>query len=337
MKILQIGLGSMGKRRIRCLKENGVKEIIAFDVNEKRREEVREKYRVAVFGSFGEAISSNPDAVIISVPGYLHMEYIKKAVMNGKHVFVEVPFSLTNEGIDEIKKMTADKKLVVAPGCQLLFHPPTITLKEWVKSEEFGKLLHVSYSMGTYLPDWHPYESITSFYASDMSKGGGNLDVIAQELVWLSWIVGSKIKNVTSRIGKIGDLLLANNTPDHIELIVEYENDLMMNLHFDVNDRTHESYIRFAGENETAVWSKSAFNELKLYNAKKGEWVKYKQPKDYNFELTYINEIGYWIECIKGNKQWPVSLELAEDIVLTLEGIKLSSDYGRTVSLEEIK
>ena len=39
MKFLQIGLGSMGKRRIRCLQALGETGIVAFDPREDRREE----------------------------------------------------------------------------------------------------------------------------------------------------------------------------------------------------------------------------------------------------------------------------------------------------------
>ena len=37
MKFLQIGLGSMGKRRIRCLHALGHRDIVAFDPREDRR------------------------------------------------------------------------------------------------------------------------------------------------------------------------------------------------------------------------------------------------------------------------------------------------------------
>ena len=337
MKFLQIGLGSMGKRRIKCLIANGQKEIVGFDLSEKRRKEAEDKFKIDTFESFEDALAVNPDAVIISVPGYLHMQYLLKCVKAGKHTFVEVPLSISLDGINELKKKIVEKNLICAPGCQLLFHPPTQTLKDWVSAKDFGKLLNVSYTMGTYLPDWHPYEDITSFYASDMNKGGGNIDVMAQELVWLNWIINSKIKEVTCRMGKIGNLPLAEGTPDHIEMIVEYENSLMLNLHFDINDRTHESYIRFAGENKTAVWSKTAFKSLVLYNSDDKKWTKYRPPKNYNFELSYIEEIAEWINCIKKGKSWPVSIDTAENIVKVLRAFKISNNERRPVNLEEIQ
>jgi len=41
MKFLIIGLGSMGKRRIRCLKIIGFNDIIGYDLRKDRREEAK--------------------------------------------------------------------------------------------------------------------------------------------------------------------------------------------------------------------------------------------------------------------------------------------------------
>ena len=46
LKFLQIGLGSMGKRRIRNLFANGEKKIIGFDPSPERRQETEEKYGI---------------------------------------------------------------------------------------------------------------------------------------------------------------------------------------------------------------------------------------------------------------------------------------------------
>ena len=44
MKFLVIGLGSMGKRRIRCLKALGFNDILGFDSREDRLKDSVEKY-----------------------------------------------------------------------------------------------------------------------------------------------------------------------------------------------------------------------------------------------------------------------------------------------------
>ena len=52
MKFLVVGLGSMGKRRIRNLIALNQKEIIGFDTKQERCLEVTEKYEITTFTDF---------------------------------------------------------------------------------------------------------------------------------------------------------------------------------------------------------------------------------------------------------------------------------------------
>ena len=54
--ILVIGLGSMGKRRVRNLQALGIKNIIGLDKREDRREETEKNYQIKTVSSFDEAI-----------------------------------------------------------------------------------------------------------------------------------------------------------------------------------------------------------------------------------------------------------------------------------------
>src|SRR3546814_6666101 len=54
MKFLVIGLGSMGKRRVRNLRALGEQCVAGFDPRVDRREEAESKYGIATFPSFNE-------------------------------------------------------------------------------------------------------------------------------------------------------------------------------------------------------------------------------------------------------------------------------------------
>ena len=79
MKFLIVGLGSMGKRRVRNLSFLKAGEIVGFDPREDRRQEAAEKYCIRTVGDFGQAMSERPDALIISTPPDLHMPYMQAA------------------------------------------------------------------------------------------------------------------------------------------------------------------------------------------------------------------------------------------------------------------
>ena len=69
LSFLVIGLGSMGKRRIRNLQHLGYHDISGFDLREDRCKETAAKYQIPVFSSLEAALDkAKPTAVIISVP-----------------------------------------------------------------------------------------------------------------------------------------------------------------------------------------------------------------------------------------------------------------------------
>lgn len=161
---LQIGLGSMGKRRIRNLLFNDIKKenIFGFDIRKDRCQEVEKKYGIHTFGNFREALKqSNPRVFIISTPPDKHTKYFLYAARNKKHFFTEHP--TTDKGYKELLKLD-DGSFVAAPSCTLRFHPAIKTIKKMLDQKAIGKILSFQYHMGQYLPDWHPWEDYRDVY-----------------------------------------------------------------------------------------------------------------------------------------------------------------------------
>ena len=337
-RFLVIGQGSMGKRRVRCLLANAITpdQITVFDTREDRLQEAIDKYAVKTTRDV-EIVLRDRDVigVFVSVPGFLHMEYCLAAARAGKHWFCEVPLSLDLDGVAELKSLTRSQSLVGAPGCQLLFHPLGRALREWSEGALGGPILAASYAYGTYLPEWHPYEDYRKFYASNKALGGGNLDVIAQELVWIRWIVGRRILAATCRTSKTSGLELAAGTPDQQGIILEFEGGLMFSMHFDIVDRTHERLARFATEHSTVKWS-NLEPALQIYDAAKKEWQRVPEPEGYQYETCYQEEVGTFLRCIENGEPWPIAIETAEEIIRVLLALDRSDQSKGRVALSEV-
>jgi len=129
MKILQVGLGSMGKRRIRNLKSLGLEDIVGFDFREDRRQEAQEKYSVTVVDKIDDSILSDIDILIISTPPDRHLEYMWMAVNHHKPAFVEA--SVIKKGLAELAEAAQKNKVLIAPSCTLRFHPSIKTIREF--------------------------------------------------------------------------------------------------------------------------------------------------------------------------------------------------------------
>jgi predicted dehydrogenase len=337
-KFLVIGQGSMGKRRVRCLLANGVaaERIVVFDTRNDRLKESVEKYQITASSDFALALK-DPDltAVLVSVPGFLHMEYCLAAARAGKHWFCEVPLAIHLDGLDELRGLTCAKSLVAAPGCQLLFHPLGRAFKAWSESPEGHPILAASYTMGTYLPDWHPHEDYRKFYASNKSMGGGNLDIIAQELTWIRCAITQPMVAVSCRTSKTSALELSKGTPDHHEIVVEFADGLMLSMHFDLLDRSHERVARFITDHSTLKWSNLDAG-LQIYDYTEKTWKREPQPGGYDYEWCYQEEIGQFLRCIEKREPWPIAIETAEEIVRFLLAIEKSDNTKRIIYLADV-
>ncbi|MBK7627803.1 MAG: Gfo/Idh/MocA family oxidoreductase [Bacteroidales bacterium] len=156
MNFLVIGLGSMGKRRVRCLQSLGYSDIVGFDNREDRRKEAQVKYNIKIIDSINGIFFSDFDAFIISTPPDQHTPYLKMAIDHSKPAFIEASVLL-----EEVKEINLYNKnnTFLAPSCTLRFHPMIKDITKIVKEGKYGKVTNFSYHSGQYLPDWHPWKN----------------------------------------------------------------------------------------------------------------------------------------------------------------------------------
>ena len=111
MDVGVIGLGSMGKRRIRLIKENFPEvNVVGIDNSEERCEEVKSLFDILVFNDSNEFFNRNDfDAVFISTPPLTHSKLINQALNSNLNVFTEI--NLVNDGSGLIiSKLKLSKK-----------------------------------------------------------------------------------------------------------------------------------------------------------------------------------------------------------------------------------
>ena len=82
MNVVVIGLGSMGKRRIRLLKKcPDIQEIFGVDAKADRRGDAENAFRIPVYQSLEEALACHPvECAVISTSPPSHHAIIKKCL-----------------------------------------------------------------------------------------------------------------------------------------------------------------------------------------------------------------------------------------------------------------
>jgi len=322
MKILIIGLGSMGKRRIRNLQFLKVGEIVGFDSREERRKEVEIKYGIKTVDNLENLDFKKIAAIIVSTPPDKHNQYLKLAIEKRKPVMVEA--SAVLEGLEKLNRKAKENKVLVAPSCTMRFYPAIKKIKELVEGGKFGKVTNFSYHMGHYLPDWHPWEKVNKFYAGQKKTGGGR-EMVSFELTWIVDIIGFPKKF----LGFFGRTMNFGANIDDTYVISLNFGKILGNLTIDVVARYAIRSLIMNMERGQISWRWDE-NVVRLYNAKTKKWKminlpKGKAEKGYNkniVEEMYIDEVRAFINAVNGKKKFPNSLSDDIAVLKILYGVE---------------
>lgn len=307
MRFFIVGLGSMGKRRIRNLFANGEKDIIGFDIRSDRNEEAKQKYYIKTAHSFGAVSPNDFDALIISTSPDAHGDYIRYALRHNKHFFVEHPTS--DDGYAEILANT--DATVKAPSCTFLFNPAIASMKKILDEERVGKVLAFQYHMGQYLPDWHPWEDYRDVYFSKKATGACR-EMFCFELIWLNYLMGSRVKNVSGSLAKLSALDM--DADDAVTAAVQYENGVRGAMLIDVISRKPFRTLRLLGSEGVLEWERFDYC-VKVFTAKDKKTEVFSVPKGnpekgyVNEEEMYIDEIKAFLDAINQKAPYPFSFE----------------------------
>lgn len=309
MHFLVIGLGSMGQRRIRCLKTLGFDDIVGFDKRGDRREQIRKRYRIETVEHIEDAAFEKIDAVIVSTPPDKHNEYIKLAINQGRPSFVEASVILS--GLPELNNLAKDNNVLVAPSCTMLFHPAIKKIKELVRTQKYGKVTSFSYYSGQYLPDWHPWEDIRDFYVSRKETGGCR-EIVPFELTWIVDLLGCPTA-ISGFYGKTFDFGV--DIDDTYVFSMAFR-DTYGNVIIDVVSRyaLRNLILNFEKAHVSWRWDEHV---MRVYEPENSRWVDYELPQGaaeagYDRSINenmYVDETNSFINALVGKSAFPNSLD----------------------------
>lgn len=311
MKFLVVGLGSMGKRRVRCLQALGYRDVYGFDSRADRRKEAEKLYSIRTFDNVEAAIKETaPHAMIISVPPDAHHIFMRIAVQGRIHFFVEA--SVVDTDMDAIRRDVDQAGIVGAPSATLRFHPGIRKIGELVKTGALGKVSNVIYHCGQYLPDWHTYEKVSEYYVSNPATGGAR-EIVPFELTWITDIFGMPRK-VFGNVRRTIRIPGAEKIDDTYNCLLDY-GDLLATITIDVVSRSATRRLTINGDARQLRWDWNK-NAVDLFDPAKNEWesISYEVQKaaaGYNAnigEQMYIDELRTFIEATQGKGKWVNSI-----------------------------
>jgi len=328
LKILVVGYGSIGKRHIKNLKNYKNIEIIIL--TKRISDKFLKKEKCKIVNSIDDAIKEKPHAAFITNDTNQHVDVALKLAKNGIHLFIEKPLSNSLKKINQLEKTIKEKKVISQVGCNLRFHPCVKKIKELIIKNHVGKHFSIQVNNGSYLPDWHPDENYKKSYASNQKQGGGVILTNIHEIDYLYWFFG-KVKEVTAVSGRISKLNI--KAEDFSSIILKFNRNIMAEIHLDYFQRPSFRGCKIIGEKGTIVWNFEE-NNLMIYNIKKKKWEMHLKLINYDNNNMYINEIEYFLNCIKKKKNSFNNIQEGIKVLKIVLDIKKSALVKRTIQIK---
>jgi predicted dehydrogenase len=207
LKIGIFGAGHLGKIHIQQWKEiEGIELVGFFDPNDENAASAIEQYQVKRFNSESELLEACT-AVDIVTNTTTHYEIAKLALLLGKHIFVEKPFTNTLSEAQELIKLVKEANVKCQIGHVERFNPALLALGDMPIEPMF----------------------IESHRLSTFNPRGTDVSVILDLMIHDIDIILHLVKSPVKRISASG-VAVMSETPDIANARIEFDNGCVANL-----------------------------------------------------------------------------------------------------------
>ena len=347
MKILFCGLGGIGQRHLRNLRQllGDELQVHAYRVRGQRIKlrdnltvdegaDLERDYAIVVHHDLAEALAEKPAAALICNPNSLHVPVALECVRAGVPVFMEKPLASDLAGIDQLLAEVEQRRLPFHVGYNFRFHPGLQRLKALLESGFFGRLLSVRSEIGEYLPNWHRYEDYRQMYAARADQGGGVVLSQIHEMDLIYWFFGLP-RSIVTHGGQLSHLEI--DVEDTASSLMRCDNAMgsfPILLHQDYLQRPPVRCFKIVGDAGYAEIDLLA-NRLRVYGAE-GELSEENDFPGFVRNDMFLAQARHFLDCVNGSATPQVSLhDGLQSLRLALAALR-SLKEGREVALSEV-
>lgn len=325
MNVLVVGLGSMGKRRIRLLQaREDVETIVGVDGREDRRQEVNTNLGIQAVASIEEALAICPQisCAFVCTSPLSHAALIRECLYANLNVFTEI--NLVDSGYEENIILAKEKKKVLFLSATPLYRQEVKFIKQQVR--EYGERVNYIYHVGQYLPDWHPWEKINDFFVGD-KRTNGCREILGIELPWMMDVFG-EIENIHAVHDKISNLSISFDDNYFIQIL--HKNGNKGTFIVDVVCRNAVRNLEIYSEHMYLKWDgKPTGLEVYDFNEKGMKQVGLYQQIEHQegyqatiIENAYAAEIEGFFGCMKGLQNQRHTFEKDKQVINWMDRIE---------------
>ncbi len=206
MKVGVIGVGAMGQNHARVFSE--ISELVGVtDAVPEQAAKVASRLGTKAYTTVDDLLD-DVDAVSICTPTSFHYDSAMKAILKGKHLLVEKPFTGDSEKAAEICQVAERHGVTLASGFIERCNPIVSVAKETMESGKIGKIISLA------------SRRVSSFPAR-IRDVGVVMDLGIHDVDVMRHITSSNVRSVYAVGGRFANPLFE----DYANLLMEFEND----------------------------------------------------------------------------------------------------------------
>ena len=295
-----IGYGYWGPNVVRNLDQLDKAEVLGVsDLSASARKRVQKAYpHLEVTSDPAELLSSAEiDAIAVVTPVWTHFELAKAALENGKHVFVEKPFTSTTAQAEELIELAARKNLKIMVDHTFLFTPAVRKIRQLLDEDALGRLYYYDSTRVNLGLFQHDVNVIWDLAPHDLS------------------IMDHLISQRPEAIVATGQSHL-NGFEDMAFLTLYFPDKIIAHINVNWLSPVKIRTTLIGGEKKMMVWNdQAADDQIKIYD----RGVTVTSPEGvYNLLVNYrsgdmlapriergealTNELNYFVDCITNDK-----------------------------------
>lgn len=308
-------------------------ELVAIcDKNPACLARARKAFPAARVTSEPSEITASPhiDAVAVVTPVWTHFELAKAALENGKHIFVEKPFTSTAAQAETLIELAASKNLLIMVDHTFLFTGAVRKIRQLIDEGSLGKLYYYD-SMRVNL----------GLFSHDVNV---IWDLAPHDLSIMDYLIGAEPETIAAT----GQCHL-NGLEDLAYMTVYFKGNMLAHINVNWLSPVKVRTTLIGGEKRMVVWNDLDVDEkLKVYD--KGVDISGSGQSVYDLLVSYRSgdmwapkveqtealklETDYFVDCVNKNQapfnDGPAGLRVVR--LLEAAGRSLK-DRGRPVNL----
>lgn len=197
MKWAVLGTGVIANEMAQALQKNGKNIYAVANRTHQKAVDFAKKYQIGKVYDEMNDVFTDPevDVIYITTPHNTHIEFMREAIANGKHILVEKSITLNSAELDEAVALADEKGIVIGEAMTIYHMPVYKKLREILDSGKLGKVNLITMNFGSF----KEYDMKNRFFNRNLA-GGAMLDIGVYALSFIRWFMDEKPDQLLSQV-----------------------------------------------------------------------------------------------------------------------------------------